>query len=319
MQHSTYFKDKQIIDASMLDANEGLFFLRQLEYIKAQTYDVLYPDLIARYLFPVSNEGGPGVSNITYNTFDKVALAGFVGSNSRDLVRADINGKQTTLPIHEIGVSFAYTMREIQAAAARNYGNISIEQKKAEAAKRGVEQLINQVAYFGDAERNIVGFLNNPEIPTGNATGVWTALTPPQVVADINRAVATIYSTTLKIWKPNTLLLPVDKWSYIMQTPWSQTQASDTTIAQFFAKNNAFGIGLDDIIPVNELDGVGTGGTDVLIAYRRDPGALQLSIPMELQFLPIQYSGLEFLIPGHSYFGGVNLYYPNSVFIMEGI
>lgn len=61
--------DRQIgmmVDKGIMDADEGYFFQRQLEHIKARSYDVQYADLPARMLFPVSNEAGRGVTTITY-------------------------------------------------------------------------------------------------------------------------------------------------------------------------------------------------------------------------------------------------------------
>jgi hypothetical protein len=39
---------------------------RQLEFIKAQTYDIVYPELKARTLIPVDNSVDPGAETITY-------------------------------------------------------------------------------------------------------------------------------------------------------------------------------------------------------------------------------------------------------------
>ena len=37
--------------------DEGVFFQRQLEYIQAQSYDVLYPELMGRSIFVLNTEG----------------------------------------------------------------------------------------------------------------------------------------------------------------------------------------------------------------------------------------------------------------------
>ena len=39
-----------------MDANESMFFVEELEHVKARSYDVQYPELLARKLFPLSSE-----------------------------------------------------------------------------------------------------------------------------------------------------------------------------------------------------------------------------------------------------------------------
>lgn len=59
--------------AVMCDANEALFFARQLEHIKARTFDVKYPGLNGLRVLPVSTEAGAGAETITYEQYDQLA------------------------------------------------------------------------------------------------------------------------------------------------------------------------------------------------------------------------------------------------------
>ena len=40
----------------------SVFFARELDYVKSQSYDVEYPELSALSLFPISNEDDPGAT-----------------------------------------------------------------------------------------------------------------------------------------------------------------------------------------------------------------------------------------------------------------
>jgi len=117
--------------------------------------------------------------------------------------------------------------------------------------------------------------------------------------------------------RPNTLLVPPNQWSFISSTPRSAN--SDTTILQYLVQNSPYLNSESDIIPVNEMVGAGTAGVDVMVAYDRNPDKLQLEIPVELEYLPVQQKNLEFIIPGRSRVGGLNVYYPLSLSIGEGI
>ena len=59
----------------MMDAGESAFFGHQLEYVKAQTYDVKHKNLKATMLIPVSTEVPSGADTITFRRFDMVGVA----------------------------------------------------------------------------------------------------------------------------------------------------------------------------------------------------------------------------------------------------
>ena len=72
-----------------LDANEGVFYARELEHIKARTYDKKYPALTYRELIPISMEGGEGITSITYESYDRVGMAKLINAYAADLPRPD--------------------------------------------------------------------------------------------------------------------------------------------------------------------------------------------------------------------------------------
>ena len=307
-----------------LDANSSAFFARELEYIKAQTYDVQYPQLKATQLLPVSTEAGPGAESITYQQFDQVGMAKIISNYADDLPRADIKGKEFTAPVRSLGDSYGYSVQEIRAAQFAGRG---LEQRKANAARRGVEQKINKIGWFGDSEHGLNGFLNHPNITrvavddsgTGSST-LWADKTPDQILADMNDLANNIFEVTNGVEMPNTLLMPIDQYTYIAST--ARSNNSDTTILQYFLQNNPF---IDTVEWVNELKGAGLGvggvneGADVMVAYDRSPDKLTLEIPQPFEQFPVQERGLEYVVPAHARIGGVIVYYPLSVAIGEGI
>lgn len=306
---------------AFLDADGAVFFQRQLEYIKARSYDVQYAELKARMLFPVSNEGGPGITTITYRTYDMAGSAKIINAYADDLPRSDVAGKETTIPVRSVGISYGYNLDEIQASQLTG---ASLDQRRANAARRANEQTTNDTAFFGDAESGLPGLFSNPNIPTGAVVNPgsgteWVNKTPAEILFDINDLFADIFETTKMVERGNTLLLPPSQWSYIMSTPRSDN--SDTTIAQYVAMNSPYLNSIEDIIPVNECSAENNPllSADAMVAYDRSPDKLQLEIPVELEYLPIQQKNLEFVVPGRSRLGGLNIYYPLSLAIATGI
>lgn len=308
------------ISNGIMDADGAVFFQRQLEHIKARSYDVQYPELKARMLFPVSNEGGPGVTSITYRTYDQSGAAKIINAYADDLPRADIAGKETTIPVRSVGISYGYNLDEIQASQLTGLG---LDQRRANAARRSTEQVVNDVAFFGDADSNLPGLFSNPNIPSGAVVNggsgtAWSTKTADQILFDINDLFADIFQTTNMVEQGNTLLLPPAQWSYIMST--ARSANSDTTIAQYIANNSPYLKSTEDIIPVNECDSSLNGlGSDAMVAYDRSPDKLQLEIPVELEMLPVQQKNLEFIVPGRLRLAGLNIYYPLSLAIATGI
>jgi hypothetical protein len=312
---------KVAVENKLFDADGAFFFQRQLERIKARSYDVKYAELQARMLFPVTNEGGPGITSITYRTYDQAGAAKIIQAYADDLPRADVAGKETTIPVRSVGISYGYNLDEIQASQLTGS---SLDQRRANSARRATEQTVNDVAFFGDDDANLPGLFNNPNIPEGSVVDPgsgteWVNKTPDEILFDINDVFADIFETTKMVERGDTLLLPPSQWAYIMSTPRSDN--SDTTIAQYVAQNSPFLNSINDIIPVNECaaDNNPDFEDDIMVAYRRDPDALQLEIPVELEYLPTQQKNLEFIIPGRLRLAGLNIYYPLSLNIATGI
>lgn len=308
----------ETIHSVNLDANENIFFARELEHIKAKTYDVQYPLFKATTLIPVSTEAGPGAETITYQQYDQVGLAKIISSYADDLPRVDVKGKQFSAVVRSIAESYGYSIQDIRAAMMAGK---SLPSRKADAARRANDQLVNKIAWFGDADHGLKGLLNHANIPvasvpndgTGSLT-TFASKTPDQILRDMNKLCNDIITLTKGVEAPNTLLMPLSQFTLISTTARSTT--SDTTILEYFLKNSP---SVKSVEWVNELAGAGTGGVDVMVAYDRNPDKVTLEIPQPFEQFPVQERGLEFLVPCHSRCGGVIVYYPLSISIAEGI
>lgn len=311
-------QDLRAIEASgRLDANEGVFFARQLESIKAQSYDVKRPALNALRILPVSTSTPEGASTITYRQYDTVGMAKVIANYANDLPRADVTGKEFTSPIRGIGVSYGYNMQEIRAA---NFSGTPLSSKKMTAAMRAHEELINRLAWSGDTENGLPGFLTNANIPafTVPADGAGSAKTfasktPGQIIRDCNNIIAQVQTQSKGIHRANKVLLPLAQYAYISSTPRSDT--TDTTILQFLIANNP-GVTFE---PVLEMQGAGAGATDLIVAGEFSADNMQLEIPMLFRQYSPQQKGLEFEIPCESRFGGVIVEYPLCAAIGSGV
>ncbi len=315
-------RDLAVIQASQrLDANESIFFAQELEYVKARTYDVKYPELTAIRNIPVSTEAGPGAETIKYYQYDAVGFARIIANYATDLPRVDLVGKEFNSPVKSIGASYGYSIQDIRAA--RMAGK-PLEQRKANAARRAVDQEINRIAYFGDAKHNLKGFITHDNItdytlPNDGVDAEEAASTkfidkdPDKVLRDLNGMVAKMLELTQNVERPDTLALPHTVHADLASRPRSST--SDTTILEFFLKNNPY---VKNVEVIPELAGAGTDGVDICMMYSKSSDKLTLEVPQPFEQFPPQPEGLEFVIPCHARCGGTIIYYPLSIIRAEG-
>ena len=315
------------IKSQNLDANEAAFFSRELEHVKAKTYDIKRPELKAPRLIPVSTEAGTGAETITYEQWDEVGTMKIISNYADDLPRADVKASQYSSQVKSMGSSYGYSIQEIRSAQKAGK---PLNVRKASAVRRAYDQAVNRIAWFGQASAGLLGMLTQPNVPAAAvAVGAttsntrWIGASPKnaeEIIEDLNDIVTNIIDTTKGVESPDSILMPVAQLRKISTT--QKSSASDTTILEFFMKSNP---GISNIEWVNELKDVtplpsGAGGTkDVMIAYRRDPEYLTLELPQPFEQFAAQERNLEFVVPTHARIGGVIVYYPLSMRIIEGI
>ena len=113
---------------------------------------------------------------------------------------------------------------------------------------------------------------------------------------------------------PDTLLLPLEHFHLAATT--KLATPSDKTALMYFLETSPY---VKSVEWLEELNGAGSGSTDVIMAYKRDPRKLTLEVPQDFEQLPPQERGLEFVVPCHQRCGGVIVYKPLSIAKGEGI
>jgi len=301
-----------------LDAQETIFFERELEKIKVKTYDKKYPELKIRKLVPVNSDVDPGAETITYYQYDSVGMAKIVESYAKDFPRVDVRKKQFSSPVKSLGDSYGYSIQEIRKA---KMAGTPLEQRRANTARKAMMQTEDEIGAKGDAKSGLGGLFTNantteytlPADGTGSAK-TFASKTPAQILRDLNGMVNTPVDLTNGVETVDTLLLPIAQYTLIASTPRSDN--SDMTILQYFMKNNPF---IQNVDHYHKLKGLGAGATDRMFAYRRDPDVVTLEIPQDFEQFPPQEEGMEFVVYCHERFGGVIIYYPLATIFADGL
>lgn len=319
IEHVQHLDSMAMHPALRNDANETLFLARQLESIDSVLYEYKQPELLYRELIPVDNTDNPGAENLTYRMITMVGMAKIIANYSDDLPRADAIIQEFTCKVKSIGASFGYSVQEIRAAIMTNTPLDSI---KAAAARRGIREKESNLAWTGDSSYGIVGFLNNPNIPTlaaaaGTGGTVWSLKTADEIIKDFTDGISLIRTQSKGIHKANTAALPLEQYTLLATKRLTDT---DKTLLSYILENQA-AFGLSMIIPLPyELDLAFVGGTaDGMILYERDPEVLVNKIPLEMITHPMQQKNLEYTIPVEARNGGVVVRYPLACLYFTGI
>ena len=305
----------------------SVFFARELDYVKSQSYDVEYPELTALSLFPQTSEADEGAETVTYYTYDKTGLAKIIDNYSTDLPRADVTGKPSYAQVKSVGDSYGYSAQEMRAS---RLAGKSLDVRKGESARYQIDNLINKIAWAGDAASGLMGVLSSGQniplyvIPEGGTSGKtkWTEKTADEILADVNGMAKQVAAVTKNVERPDTLCVPAEVY---MDISTRRIPDTSTTVLKFILEHAPY---IKDVVSAAELDSdsIGTNpyaaaseGQGVAFLFKNDARKLALENPMPFRQYPIQVHNLETVIPCEARTAGVIVYYPLSALIAVGV
>lgn len=308
----------------------SVFFARELDHVKAKSYDKQYPELTSFSLFPHTSEADPGDETITYYGYDKVGMASIINNYATDLPRADVKGSPETAQIKSIGASYGYSVQEMRASRKAGKG---LDHRKAESARYQVDRMLNKIAWAGDKANNLMGVLTEDNnIPyaviseilrtDGTKAKKWADKDADEILADINGMMATVSRNTKNVERPDTLVLPTDVFIDISTR---RIPMTETTVKDFVQEHAPY---LKEIVAASELNADSTetnpfaaaeNGENVAFFFTKDADKLAVEDPMPYYQYPVQERNLEVVVPCEARTAGVIIYYPLSALIAVGI
>lgn len=302
----------------MFDAQVALGFVRnQTAIIEPGVYQTRYADILYRELVPVETGGSEFATSVIFTSADQYGKADWINGNADDIPKAGTSRAQYQSPIYTAGIGYGFGWEEIGRAQLLG---INLQNDDANAARRAAEEMVERVAFQGDAAKGLVG-LFNAVAPVAAPTGDWATATPEEIVADINSMLMGVFNTTEMTALADTLLLPWASLFLLSTRP--MTANSDMTILQWVQANNvtttATGRPLT-IRGLRGLDSAGAAGVGRAIAYRNSRDVLRLHMPLPHRFMPVFQSGpLRWDVPGVMRLSGLEVRLPGEISILDGI
>lgn len=322
--------DEQIIEtmkkSGRLDADDGLVFARQLEEIDPRRFEVIKKPLdVWKRLLPIKTFT-PGIDRITYRVRDFKSKAELNSSaNITEMALADVTAEEASNRVYAWNLGYAYTNQELRKAAV---AGVPLQTDKIMSVEIGYRERIQETMFTGNSQIGLEGVFNhtgvtNTEVAAGAvATNItWTTATtktPAEIVADITGMTAEIFLDTRgKYGQSNMVIaLPLTQFRYLGDT--RMESGTDTTIMQFILQNNQSN-GIVRFEPVFELTGIGTGATDLAIAYPMDAEVLEAQVAESIIWSPMEIKGRAFVFGSEMEFGGVAVRYPVAMTQRYGV
>ena len=329
----------EAVTGQRFDAATTAFFLRDLTEVMGRTFDVKYPDLKARQILPVFTGIDPAAEGYVWRQFDRTGVAKVIDSYGMDLPESEVVAQEFQSRCLSLGTSYSYSIQDLRKA---RMAGIPLETRKALAARRSMEQAIEQIAFFGLAQTPgtggqalfgvptsqntndtmaMYGFTNFPGLTVSTTVNNWTlpATSVSTIVSDFNQMFLTLIQNSKGIHMPDTVVFPLSIWSQLATTARSTT-FTDDSVLQYLQKENPW---LKAVYWSTMLETAGlkqdgsTPGPRIMLLERNEEN-LSLVIPQEFEQLPPQMINLMFKVPCHMRVGGLRVSYPKSVLALDG-
>ena len=298
-------------EALRLDSRETAILAQQLEHMQGRTYDIQYPELKARRFIPVSTETPSGAEFITYAQWDQYGAAKLIANFADDAPRVDVTAKKFSSPVKSLAAAYGYSLQDLRAAAMSGQ---PLDAKRAAAARRAIEQAIDDVAATGVSSAGLPGFLNNSNCAVLTAGHDWAAASALEILDDLATLVQKPIDDTKEIYVPDTIIMDTTSYGIVSQK--FMANNNNMTVLQAFLQVNPWIKTVDRWHKLNLADAAGTGPR--IVAYKKDPEVCELHISQDFEQLPPEARNFEYLVNCHARIGGVLMHYPLACAYMDG-
>lgn len=322
--------------ASRHDNAETLFVERALTFVENETYNVEFPPLEGRKYVPTDRSANVGAKSTAYKQYTRTGIAKLVTERGKDFPTTKLFVREYNHNFYRLGMSYEYTLDDLLAAqfAAQNGGPaLNLDLEHATAAREAIDRGLDAVCGIGSAtsatipglsagigpDVGLLGLLNQPNASTysvaagGAGSVLWSTKTPDEKIADLTGLYASVITATYKIFKIDTILLPLTQ--YENANGQRMGDGSDETVISFFKK-------IKPDVTVDSWQycaGAGTNGGDRMVGYMNNRRYVRHMISEEFYQHPVQLLDLEFKVLCTAKTAGVISPYPLSIVYGDGI
>jgi hypothetical protein len=288
------------------------FFEEELTKIIAEVERVEYGNKIARNILPFDAKASRGSQALKQYVLDKVGYMRLKEKVSDKVELTDITKTAVYLPLLISENGFQYDIDEIAAAQE---SNTSLDSEKAAAVLEAYEEMINKVAFVGQADLGLTGLANNANVDINTDLGAtFAAATSEQRVTFFTALCGDIYTGSKNTIMPDTLVIPSIEYVALGVKTYSNsgvvTDKSELEMLQ--TRLNGM-YGNVTIVSSLELEGQGAAGVQRAVAYANNARVLYFEETLPVEYQPIQRRNNLFIVPTFAKVGGLFVRRPYGI------
>jgi hypothetical protein len=283
---------------------------RSLEYVEQEVQREEFAALpfAEGKLVPLDILNKKGIRFTTYRMITRIGKFMLHRSYSTSVPMIGVLSQEITQAVHKFVGGYYLSDDDIDAM---DVAGMPIEQEEVAAVREAAMQEQNELIAFGRPELDMYGFLNHPNfLHTFLAAGFSSNFSSNAILGMLHDMVSKQVTYTKQVEKPDTMLLAPNDYYYIAGARVDNTL--NTTILKQFLDTSPH---IRNVEPVNECEGAGVDGTNIVVSYQRDKKKVKAMIIEDFAFLPLQREGLGYQRPGKFRYGGLRPYRPYSVHI----
>ena len=306
--------------------SDGLFFRDQVEQVMTEMPLRRYTS-IARSLFSVATDVSPWADAVSSTSRTSYSEAEIIGYKSVLPILNKFKMKKITHPVVALGGAAVFDIQEVAQAQATG---TDLNRISFDAVIDGVYRGEDRLTFRGDSNSSVYGVTNHPLIAqnlleaNGSSNGFtnttsWLGKTMQQIISELGELLRlqSVLSAMSSAPLVDTLLLPSTVSTYLatnIATGVTSGQTMLTILKQTFPQIQFASTPFMDSLPISSL---GNASNTAALLYSF--GSLEVVIPRDVTFEPVQAEDLKFSVPGHSRFGGLRVNYPESSLLLVGI
>lgn len=292
--------------------------------IEREAYTMPREKLDAITSAPIKAGVNKGAQTYTIRLVSEVGMAKIVTSDAKELPAVSIGYKKKTVDIYSIGTSYKFTQEELDSCA---YAGIPLSNDDALAARRKIDEKIDEMVYVGDKDWGFTGLLNNPNVTVTNAAATsasktaWADKTLDEITTDIQTMIDAIFAATKGPRGSGTVeadTIKIARKAYVSLT--NRTKGVDSDVTYLKALQDRFAPqGLVNFECCNSCNGIGEGDKDRALLYKKSKENVFSVIPVPFRVLPAQYQGLSVVFNCLARSAGAVWRRPTTGVYMDGI
>ncbi len=308
--------------------SNSVFLREQLDFVMNEVVKQDFADLqmASGALVPITNQIDYRAETFSYTLFTSVGEAKILSNGAQDvpLISAYVQKKMGI--IRTLVDGYEITLEDLEAA---QFANMNISAEMGIVARRVIEEGIDRIGYMGASENGLLGITtlpnvtretapNNGNINGGTNSTRWIHKTSEQIYLELVDFLTRMRQATKGIEQPDTILMPQEQYDRLAAIVYPAN--TDNTLLNFFlTTQRASATGIKNIVPVQMLSGLGTGGADLMIGYKRDQSKLRYEIPLDFEQRPPQEVTFSTRVVCRSRLSGLINLKPMSIRYYEGI